>query len=100
MARTRLELDQILRKILGSNNVYFSPPSHMKYPCIKYEETRPYRMRADDLLYNKVKCYDVTVIDTNPDTLIKERLEELPMCTFDRSYTSDGLYHWVYTIYY
>lgn len=100
MARTRLGLVQILREILGSNNVYFSPPAHMKYPCIKYEEIKPYRMRADDLLYNKVKCYSVTVIDTNPDSQIKERVEELPMCSFDRPYISDGLYHWVYTLYY
>lgn len=72
----------------------------MKYPCIKYEETRPATLRADNILYGKTNCYTVTIIDHNPDTTIRERLEQLPMCTFDRPYTSDNLYHFVYTLYF
>lgn len=100
MARTREELSEILHNIPGVKGVYYSPPAHMKYPCIKYEETRPYRLRADNLLYLKTNCYTVTVIDANPDTKIKEYVENLPMCSFDRLYTADGLYHFVYTLYF
>ena len=100
MPRPREELHEILCNILGSRNVYFSPPVKMVYPCIKYEISRPYRERADNILYGHTKCYSVTVIDQDPDSVIKDKIEGLPMCSFDRSYISDELYHFVFTLYY
>ena len=37
----RLILDAKLRRILGSTNVYFEPPTSlvMKFPCIRYKRS-------------------------------------------------------------
>ena len=100
MPRPRTELHEILCDILESRNVYFAPPVKMFYPCIKYELSRPSIKRADNAVYNNTRCYEVTVIDTDPDSVIRDKVEELPMCSFDRPYVADGLYHYVFTLYY
>lgn len=101
MARTRLELSKLLREILGSDNVYFrQPSSNMHYPCIKYDLVDKEIRFADDIVYMKSRRWTVIVIDEDPDSEIPERLETLPYCTFDRSYQSDGLNHFVYNLYF
>lgn len=101
MVRTRLELSKILHEVLGSENVYFRQPSEgMNYPCIKYDLADKETTFADNIPYIKAKRWTLIVIDENPDSEIPEKLEELPYCTFDRTYQSDGLNHWVYNLYY
>lgn len=102
MTRTRLELHEELCEVLGSRNCYFSPPSNMKYPCIKYEEGIPSKDYADNIVYRYKKCWILTIIDTDPDSGIRERLEKhfKMYLSFDRPYTADNLNHWVYTLYY
>ena len=41
MPRKRTDLHEILKEILGSDNVYFQPPESykMEYPCIVYERS-------------------------------------------------------------
>ena len=98
----RIELNSILQGILDSTNVYFQPPENLKlnFPCIIYSlEGKDVRF-ADDGKYTKTRKYTVTVVDKNPDSDICERLEELPLCRFDRRYTSDNIYHTVYSLYY
>lgn len=101
MARTRHDLHEILCGILESRNVYFRQPSKgMSYPCIKYDLTDKDSDYADNIPYIKRKRWTITIIDENPDSLICERLEELPYCNFDRPYQSDGLNHFIYTLYF
>jgi len=99
---TRLELQDILVSILGSANVYFQPPPTMslKYPCILYRRERINTEFANNLPYKHKKRYSVTLIDSNPDSLIIDKLLMLPACIFDRHYTSNGLNHDVYTLYF
>lgn len=101
MAR-RLELDSILRTVLGSSNVYFQPPSNlqMKYPCIVYERDNTWDEYANNKLYAHMKRYQVTVIDRNPDSEIPEVLKTLTYCGFLRHFTADNLNHDVYQLYY
>jgi len=47
-----------------------------------------------------MKRYQVTVIDADPDSIIPEKIEALPMCTFDRQFTADNLYHDVFSLYF
>lgn len=99
----RLDLHASLVNILGSNNVYFQPPESlkMKYPCIRYSKSGINNKRADDRIYTSTNRYEVTVIDSDPDSIIHEKiLDEFPMCSFDRSYTSDNLNHKTLTLYY
>ena len=79
----RLKLHEQLVEILGSRNVYFQPPANRKieYPCIKYELANIGETFADNLLYWSKKRYRVTIIDTNPDSLIPDKLSSLPLTT-------------------
>ena len=98
----RLALHQILKSLLGSDYVYFQPPSTVKmnYPCIVYRRSDIDTEFANNDPYNIHKQYQVTVIDPNPDSLIPDKVGKLPKCLFDRHYTADNLNHDVYNLYY
>ncbi len=104
MARTRLELHEELCEVLGSRNCYYSPPANlvMKYPCIRYEEENPSIDYADNLRYRYTRCWMITIIDEDPDSILPLRLmQHFPYyCSRERSYPSDGLNHFVYLLYY
>ena len=98
----RLELQTLLEGLLGSRNVYFQPPTNtqMQYPCIIYARDDTEVKHADDRPYNKRTRYQVTVIDANPDSDIPEKISDLPLCVFDRFYTSDNLNHDVFQLFF
>lgn len=102
MVRTRLTLHEELCEILGSSNCYFSPPSVLNYPCIKYEREPPSIDYADNVRYFNRQPWMVTIIDANPESEIPSKLEEHfnRYCSKDREYPSDGLRHFVYRLYY
>lgn len=99
---SRLKLHEDFCQLLGSNNVYYQPPTSvsMLYPCIKYTKARPDLKRADDRIYRNTTCYEVTVMDYDIDSKIPDMiLEQYPMCSFDRVYPANNLYHFVLTLY-
>lgn len=98
----RLELHELLCEALGSRNVYFQPPESikMKYPAIVYSRNRIVDNHANDEIYKRSLAYSITVIDDDPDSEIVERVSRLPLCSFDRHFTSENLNHDVFTIYY
>lgn len=98
----RLSLHQILKTILGSNNVYFQPPAtvNLNYPCIVYRRSDIDTAFADDSPYITNKQYQVTIIDPNPDSLIPDKVGQLRKCVFDRHFTAANLNHDVYNLYY
>ena len=98
----RLELKQILTNILGSPNVYFQPPESLKikYPCIIYSRSSLDTKYANNLPYLHTSRYDMQLISRNQETEIVKALAALPMCSYDRFYTVDGLNHNSFTIYY
>lgn len=102
MARPRSLLQTLLKEVLGSDNVYFQPPSNisMKYPAIVYQRDTGETRFADDLPYVRDIRYQVTVIDRNPDSVIPEKVATLPMTIFDRFFVADGLNHNVYLMYF
>jgi len=99
---SRLELQEILEELLGSENVYFQPPETIKlvYPCIIYGRNNIDVRYADDNPYKLHQQYKITIIDKNPDSEIPMRMSLLPMSRFERHYTVDNLNHDVYNIYY
>ena len=97
----RAELGKIFREILGNGNVYFQPPSNtqMRYPAIRCERSEMAIKHADNGNYNRRIRYTVTVIDSDPDSEIVNRVSMLPYCYFDRHYVQDNLNHDVFEIY-
>jgi hypothetical protein len=97
----RLQL-QVLLSGLGAEKVYFQAPSQdkMVYPCIMYNIDDEDAKYADNNPYSRTLKYQVTIIDRNPDTLIREKVAELPMSAFQRFFVVDGLNHFVYNIFF
>lgn len=98
----RLELQQVLVDLLGSSNVYFQPPPtvKMKYPCIIYKRDAVNEEFADNQPYARKKRYQVTVVDQNPDSDTPDKIGSLPMCSYERFYTSDNLNHDVFNLFF
>ena len=99
---TRLELQNKLETILDAKHVYYQPPESIKmeYPAIRYSKSNMDNKFADDIKYSSYNCYEIIVIDRTPDNPVIEKLLELPLCKYDRHYTSDGLNHDILTLYY
>lgn len=102
-------LHDILCEVLGSpfpdgeDHCYFEPPAdiQMKYPCIVYNHTNDQDDFADNIHYICSKRYTVTIVDEDPDSKIPNRLKNsLSYCTSDRNFASDGLSHFVFTLFY
>jgi hypothetical protein len=102
MTKPRLELQALLEDILGSRNVYFQPPESykIKYPCIIYSLSNMDKIFADNKSYLNKKSYQLIIVDKNPDSQIPNKVSELEYCHFNSFYASEGLNHFVFTIYY
>lgn len=98
----RLELHELLCELLGSDHVYYQPPTGLKmeYPCIRYEKDNIDSDYADDMSYSTYTRYLLTVIDKKPDNPVIEELLKQPYCGYGRLYKADNLYHDTLTIYY
>lgn len=98
----RLELQGILKEILGTDHVYFQPPPtvSMVYPCIVYRRDYEQTQFADGRPYSRRIRYQVTVIDRDPDSLIPDKIAELPLCIHDRFYTTENLNHDVFKLFF
>ena len=96
------ELQTIFEELLGSRNVYYNPPEtvRMKYPAIAFNRSRISNIHANDSVYGQNHAYDVTVITSDPDVSVVDKISKLPTCSFDRSFVSDNLYHNTFTLYY
>lgn len=97
---SRLKLQHLLEGIC--NRVHFQPPSNVRlqYPCIIYKLTDIDSRYADDNPYNLERGYQVTYIDTNPDSIVPLKLASIQKSRFSNFFISDNLNHWVFTIYY
>lgn len=101
--RTREDFHKELCDILGTEDCYFRPPSNieMRYPCAVYDLSRIDHQFADNRRYLNHTGYMVTVIDEDPDSSLYRRLLESELVgRFDRKYISNGLNHFVFTLYF
>lgn len=99
----RLELHNKFIEILGSRNVYFQAPpnKNIKYPCIIYHTSIGRSFRADNINYLFTDSYDVTVMDTDPDSQLPDKvLKAFPMIRKEKPYPVDGVYHSPFVLYY
>lgn len=99
----RDKLSELLKSVLGTNNVYFSPPSNvnMKYPAIRYSLDNDTAGYADNIKYLKNKRWELILIGSPSELLdLYEKINDLEYSSYNRSYDSDGLRHYVFTLYY
>lgn len=96
----RLQLQNLLESF--ADNVYFQPPTNIQlvYPCIVYKRDFGETKFADDLPYNHMTRYMITVIDRDPDSDIPGKVASMPMSLFNRFYTADNLNHDVYNVFF
>lgn len=102
MSLSRLQVQEQLEAISDELHVYFQPPPsvRLEYPAIIYKVNDYSQEFADDRLYKKDRSYLVTLVHYDPDNDIVEKLLwAFPKMRFDRTYTSDNLYHYVYVLY-
>ena len=98
---SRIELQNLLEKLLGSREVYYQSPgdNDMNYPAIKYEKSDIDTKYADNMKYSNMKQYQIIVIDRLPDNPVIEKILELPYSSYDRPYKANNLNHDVITLY-
>lgn len=90
-----------LAEIIGSEEVYYNPPSNikMKYPaCIVKLQSADSRY-ADSDPYLTAFRYQITLIQRVPDSAFIREITRIKRCKFIRSYNSDNLRHDVYEWY-
>ena len=103
----RLMLHNLLCGVLScptsrdNSRVYFQPPSsvRMNYPAIVYALDDIENTFANDGVYLSTKKYSITVIDSDPDSKLIEKVSALPTCRYNRHYTKDNLNHDVFEIF-
>lgn len=104
----RLKLHKILCAILQCPEhgqecrAYFQPPASvkMKYPAIVYDLNNIENTYANDGVYLFSKKYSVTLIDSDPDSSLVNKVASLPTSRFNRHYTKDNLNHDVFEIFF
>ena len=94
----RLKVSEMLHEIC--DNVYFQPPpsKSLSFPCIIYKGPKLNKIHADDDTYHLNEQYTITVIDSDPDSTLPEQVAMLKMCSMTQSFTSENLYHTVFTL--
>lgn len=101
MAQSLSQLQSILKGLEGVKDAYIQVKNQtMEYPCIVIERDDSFYLFADNIKYIFKKRYTVTVIDRKPDSLIPDLVEELPLTTFDRKFSTEGLNHFVFKMYF
>lgn len=99
----RPEVHQMLKRCFDNNpHVYHQRPGDGKllYPCIIYKLSDMPTRYANNHGYIEHRQYQLTVIDTDPDSKLRETVAKLKWCSFDRSYVADNLNHFVFTLIY
>lgn len=101
--KTRIQLHEKLLALFGSYRIYFQPPPtiKMEYPAIVYVLSDAHQLQADNTNYRITKRYTLTFIHRDPDIdLMDDMLSAFELCSFDRRFVNDNLYHDVYSLYY
>lgn len=72
----------------------------MQYPCIVYKRDSALTEFADNKPYSYGKRYQLTVIDSDPDSDIPDKIAMLPKCVLNRTFVSSNLHHDVFNLYF
>ena len=102
LLQSRLKFHELLKDVLGSNNVYFQPPEslRMEYPALVYTRQLIDPRHANNLPYSLEYKYQVTHIDRDPDSDTPRKLALLAKSRHERQFKADNLNHNVFIIYF
>lgn len=83
-------------------NVYFQEPSNvaMKYPCILYKQNDEDVVHGDNVPYRRVKRWEITIIDQDPDSVIPDVIASLSMSSWNKAFRTENLNHTVYNMFF
>ena len=104
----RLDLHHTLKSVFeeatglkSDKRIWFQSPGSEKltYPCIIYKLNDMPPIWANNRPYQVEHEYELTVIDRDPKSPLREAVSFLPQCKFVRPFESDGLHHYVFQIY-
>ena len=103
MSKPRSELNAKFKEILGNNNVYFQPPESvkLKYDCIIYKDITPFLRRANNFVYILQHKYQIHYVTSNPTSpIVDQMLHKFQLIDRVNDFVSDGLYHYIYELYF
>lgn len=85
-----------------TKNIYFQPPENvqMEYPAIVYSRYNINNRSANNEVYLQGTYYQVIVLDKDPDSEIVNKISHFPTAKYSRHFTTSGLNHDVFIIYY
>lgn len=98
----RQKLHQRIEALVGVGvKVHFLPTvnTQLAYPCVVYEIDRIDNEHADNKPYSRDTRYQLTVMDTNVDSVIVDKIATLPKCSFSRTFRSGNIVHTVFNLY-
>lgn len=99
--RTYRDLLHLLQQVVQHNRVYFQPPENLKivYPAVVFHLSKIEIDRASDVSYKGAKEYSVTLITKDPEPDVIDEILKIPYSSLDTTYISDGMNHFVFTVY-
>lgn len=99
--RTYRDLLHMLRQAVQYDRVYFQPPENLKieYPAIVFHLSKIEIDHASDVPYKGAKEYSVTLITKDPEPDVIDEILKIPYSSLDTTYISDGMNHFVFTVY-
>ena len=72
----------------------------MKYPAIVYSRSDIDNRFANNEVYHQSHVYRVTIIDEDPDSEIVQKMSKFKTAKFERHFTTNGLNHDIFAIFY
>lgn len=99
--KDREAFHSFLKELLGSDQVYFQPPSttQMAYPAIVYSRARTGKRYAGNSPFRINERFTVTLITKAPDKVLFNKLITLLMCSHSASFAANNLNHDVFDIF-
>ena len=96
----RIQLGILLKTLLGSENIYFQPPTNtqLRYPCFLYTLNDLPNKKANNNKYIRNLSFIVTYISKTPDLERIQQIHQSEGFEYQRSYTTEGLNHTVFKI--
>lgn len=99
MAHSLIELQAEYAALEGVKNAYYQDPgdSSMHPPYVMIDESAPNDVKhADNVIFSKMKGYQITLVLRDPVSEIPDLVEALPYTRFDRKFRTNGLHHYTY----
>lgn len=99
--RTYRDLLHLLRQAVQHNRVYFQPPENLNigYPAVVFHLSKIEIDHASNVPYKGAKEYSVTLITKDPEPDVIDEILKIPYSSLDTTYISDGMNHFVFTVY-